>query len=415
MRRALLLLAAWAGAAAGADFLPDPAAAVAAIDSLPAVRAAQARQTEAGARSEALELDPYGFDLALMPTARNAHGRGTYAEWEAGVSRRVRLPGKADIDRKLGGTGIEVADLALADARHAGARLLLAQWLGWLRAAGTDELAAAQARTLEAERAAIATRARRGDLAELDVERAGALAAQAALAAERSAIDREQARLQLLQQFPGLVLPEPPPPLPEPPPVALDEAAAVERIVARSHEIGIALANARRQQYRAERASAERRPDPAVGVRVLQEADGDEYAVGLVLDIPFAAGSQAATARAEYHAVAAADAESAAVVQAIASDARRLARAAPARRAAWLVAQRALAASASALARMERAFALGEAGFADLALARRNRQEAALVELGARLDAHEAVLRLAIDSHELWSGHSDHHDEARGP
>ncbi len=48
--------------------------------------------------------------------------------------RSLRWPGKARIDRGLGGVLNEAAENSLADARHAEARALLAGWFGWLKA-----------------------------------------------------------------------------------------------------------------------------------------------------------------------------------------------------------------------------------------------------------------------------------------
>jgi outer membrane protein TolC len=402
--KALALLAALVAPAASAGFLPDDAAALAAIDALPGVRAAEARSAESGARAEALRRGPYGLELSLTPLARHEQLGRTYSEWEVGVSRSLRLPGKARIDEALGQAGVAAADSGLAEARHSGARLLLARWCDWLRTAALAELAANQRAVLEAEGGNVARRVGAGDLATLDLERAAAALAQGELAAERTRLEREQSRLALAAQFPALTLPAGVPAIPEPAPADADEERIVESILARNHEIEIAEAAVRRQALLAERADAERRPDPKVGLRVVDEADHGEQAVGLVLTLPLAASGSRATALAEQRLASALEAEAAGVRQRLTLEARQLARAVTGRHEAWQAARRALAATSAALRRTERAWQLGEIGFNDLALARRAEQDAASSEITARLDALEARLQLEIDSHARWSG-----------
>ncbi|MCB1749442.1 MAG: TolC family protein, partial [Gammaproteobacteria bacterium] len=269
-----------------------------------------------------------------------------------------------------------------------------------------------QLATVKAEQAAIARRVAGGDLAVLDDDRAAAQTAQAELAVRQRRLERDQARLALVGLFPAIELPPDLPVIPSPDPSLPDVEAAVARAVARSHEIAIALALAERQQLNAARVQSNQRPDPSVGLRILDESRHDQQALAVVLSLPFASAANRASAVAEGHLAAALAAEADGVRQDVEINARQLAEAVPARLEAWQAAQAALAATRDALARVERAFALGEAGYADVALARRAMQDAEYVEIAARLDAHETRLRLAVDSHELWARHF--HQDAHG-
>jgi outer membrane protein, heavy metal efflux system len=396
-----------------ADFLPTTAQAEAAIEALPMVRAAQARTAEAQARGDALAASPYGFEFNLMPGARHEHATSrTYDEWEASLVRRLRLPNKAALDRALGASGVEAASLALGDTRHMGARLLLERWFAWLRAAFETRVAQGQLSALQAEEAAIVKRVTAGDLALLDGDRAAAARAQAEFAVRQRRLERDQARLALVEQFPAVVLPTALPEIPAPTDPLPDADTMVALVVARSHEIGLALALGRRQDLTAARARSERLADPSVGLRVLDESNSDQQVLGLVLNVPFAAPRVRADAIAEGHLAAAAAAEAELVRQDITRAARQLVLALPGRREAWQSADASHAAASAARSRVERAFALGEAGFADLTLARRAEQEAEREEMRARLDAHQARLELAIDSHQLWSRHVDDDEHA---
>lgn len=417
--RALLVLSAvllWQSVDAfEAAFLPEEARVRDAIDARPDVQAAITRQQESQARGEALVRGDYGFELTVMPLARHdTTMNSTWGEVEAMLTRRFRLPAKSRLDRTLATLGEETAGLALADARHLAARILLRRWMDWLRAAGEVALAERQRNLTREEHAAIRRRVALGDLATLDGERADAALAQAEASLARATHAREQARVALAHEFPGLGLPAtvprvPPPGFALPPP---DEVVA--GILAHSHEIGIARALAERQTVVAQRLDADRTPDPSLGLRMLDESQGAQKSLSLVVTIPFAAPSLGPRVTAERHAAAALAADADSLVRDRTVEARQLAEGLPLLDAAWRASSAAAKTADSALARMTRAWALGEAGFSDMALARRAAFEADASELAARLEVHAALLQIEIDTHRLWVV-EPHHGDAETP
>jgi cobalt-zinc-cadmium efflux system outer membrane protein len=58
---------------------------------------------------------------------------GRYTEWDVGLERTVRLPGKRDLDQQLGAAGIATARVGRGEALHEAGRSLLAMWFDWLR------------------------------------------------------------------------------------------------------------------------------------------------------------------------------------------------------------------------------------------------------------------------------------------
>ena len=231
----------------------------------PAVQAALAAREAARARGEALDAGPYEFELNAVGQRRDVRHEGDYTEWEAGISRRLRLPGKAALDRELGGLGNEVAELGIADAFHGAALELLDGWFGWLDAASAVAAAASARDALAEERAAVDKRLARGDAARLDLDLAeSALAgAEAALAEARTAAAERSAALGA--RYPRLALPAAPPPIPDPAAPAMDAAALAAQIVARSHEIGIA--EGRYQAVHEARRARRARPPAGPGAR----------------------------------------------------------------------------------------------------------------------------------------------------
>ena len=184
----------------------------------------------------------------------------------------------------------------------------------------------------------------------------------------------------------------------------------VAGILAHSHEIGIARALAERQTLVAQRLDADRTPDPSLGLRMLDESQGAQKSLSLVVTIPFAAPSLGPRVTAERYAAAALAADSDSLVRDRTVEARQLAEGLPLLNAAWRASADAARAADSALARMTRAWALGEAGLSDLALARRAAFEANAGELAASLEVHAALLQIEIDTHRLWVVEPHHGD-----
>lgn len=384
------------------DALPDEALVLRALLEQPEVRAAAARTQAAGADARALAAGPHEWTLMAAPTARRTDAGAHWTEWELQLGRSLRLPGKARLDRRIGAQGERLAGLARDEAVHRAARSLAAAWIDWLRAGSEAGVAQQQADLLREERDSVARRVALGDAAQRDLElleaeharaEADRLAAQAALQA---------AARDWTMRYPGIPLPVRLPALPEP--GALDEPETDwrDRIVTRSHDIGIAEALAQQQADVAERARAERRPDPAVALRLLDEQGGHERAMGLVLDLPLPGRHRAALAERAAAQALAAEVEADGVRQRIEREAAATVAEVALRHQQWQAQHAAAQAQGAATARTRRAWVLGEVGLSEHLQARRAAHQSALAETRARVDALDAMLRLRIDAHALW-------------
>jgi outer membrane protein TolC len=171
-----------------------------------------------------------------------------------------------------------------------------------------------------------------------------------------------------------------------------------------SHELGMARSEWQRTQALAEKAAAARTPEPTVGLYAGSERGGNERIVGLQLSMPFGG-----TARSAQHEALLAEAQAA---EWRLRDVESRLRAEF--RSQWAQAQ-ALSAGAQALdsasraqnlsaARMQRAYALGEASLADGLNTRRVALQTLRDALTARFDAAYAAARLRLDAHALWAG-----------
>ena len=68
----------------------------------------------------------------LLATVRTTPDQ-RFNEWNVGVERALRLPGKGELDRQLGAAGIASAQISRGDALHEASRMLLSGWFEWLR------------------------------------------------------------------------------------------------------------------------------------------------------------------------------------------------------------------------------------------------------------------------------------------
>ncbi len=245
-------------AAFAQDFLPAPEIADIALSSHPAVLAEQERANVSRGEAMRLAADPYEWTLSGTYLNRSIRGVGDFSEYDAGLSRGLRLPGKAEIDQQIGRHGVSAAENAAEDARHQAALSLLDAWLGWLSAREAAAIHREQVAAFERELSAVERRLTIDDAAPLEVEMARAALAEAQAAAARSSGAVLRSAASLAAWFPELPLPVEPmllssPALPD------DLDALRQAVVSNSHEIGYvediarradAVARERRQRKR---------------------------------------------------------------------------------------------------------------------------------------------------------------------
>lgn len=403
------LLVALACRAAPTD-LPEAKTAAAALDNHPQVHAALARLRMAEAEQARLRAGPHEYGLRLSSQRRNVRGGPDHTEWEAAIERGLRLPGKAQLDERIGAAGVEEARERVGEARHEAARLLLGLWYAALQAQAEVRIWTEQVALLEAEGRSVRTRIKAGDAARMQGLQADAAIAQAVAQLGQAQARARSALSELNRHFPELPAPgetAAEPRLPEG-----DEAAWVAQTLAHNHELLAAQRAAERARLLAQRLESDRRPDPVLGLRYASEQGGEERIIGLSLALALPGQGRQAAALGQ-----AAEAE--ALAQAEAAVRRRLAAEAANN---WLRVSgavetyRRLAQAAEAATRhaelTRRAHELGELGLTEVLLARRTALEARLATEQARLSANEAIARLLLDAHQLWPL-DEHHDAAQ--
>ena len=397
----LLALAAAAPLAAETG-LPDEAAVARALDEHPSVMAAQARLEAAEARATGLRKGPHEFTFTGTYIRRTVDREGDFDEYDAQLSRAIRLPGKARLDREIGAYGVEEAANLAEDARHQAALLLAMHWYDWLSASAQANVDRAAVANFEQALAAVTRRMELRDAAQLEVDQASAALASARLAAEQSSGLATLARAPLATHFPALPLPDTAPELPFPEIAEAELAQLRDHVISNSHEVAAAEAEALRMGAVAARAKKDRMADPTLGVRLFSERDGHEQGAGLVFSIPLGGGHRKALAQEAGAGAYAARAEEQLARFTVQETADADVAEARYRLAAWERAQEAVAAQMAALVKLRRGHELGEIDLADLLLGERMVHDAFRMEAQARAEAARAVTKLRIDSHELW-------------
>ena len=387
---------------------PPEAAVTAALDNHPTVVAARARITSARADARMLAVGPQEVVVQGTVQRRDVRGVGNVPEYDLQLTRPIRLPGKAAIDRRVGAAEIDAADNRADDARHQAALMLSRQWWAWAGAAEESRTLRATADLMVTAAQATRQRLRLRDASALELD--SALAAQAsARAAALSAAARENgARAVLAANFPDLPLPSEAPPLPVPALPAEGPARLAVLVVERSHEIGASAADLARAEAMKARAARDRVADPSIGVRGFSEQGGNERGVGVFVSMPLGGRSRAAAAEKASALSAAAAADLAATRSSINAMAAEDAALAVGYLRAWEQAQIAAAASMTAADRQRRGHSMGGVDLADRLLIERLARDAALDEVKARTAALEAITRFRVDSHTLWMHAEDH-------
>lgn len=385
--------------------LPPPARVRAAIADAPEVSEAASLVEAAQAERRQLAVGPHEWTTNAQYQRRRVHEIGAserFNEWSVALERGIRLPGKAELDRRLGAERIDEAGLALADAQHESSRRLLARWYGYLREREGAQLLERQAQLAAREAQAVSRRRQLGDASRLDEMQATAEAEQAE-AARRVAIDlAERARIALVRAFPLMKDIESPETLPDPSEPAEDLASLAHSALEEDHGLRLAQATAQLAQTEARRALADRRPDPTVGVQYGTERNADERILGVFVSIPFGGEARRAAADASLARAFALDRRVEARRRQIDSQVAGLLAAARSGVARWQVAQRSAELQAQAAERIARARELGETGLAEVLRARRLALEAALRAANVRVDALESRTRLLLDAHRIW-------------
>ena len=366
----------------------------------PRVSAARAGLEVGRQEAGILDQSPYEWTPRVTGQQRRIDTGLRYNEWNVGIERTIRLPGKATADRNIGRATLEASQARYGEALHETARDFMGLWVDWLAAEQALELATRNLESVQESLSVVEKRSRAGDASKLDASIARAELSEQRRLHNDAKTQASAAWLRLSTHFPAL----PRQIVPLPPPLAVGEDAAFwrQRILAESDELKVAEAEMRIAQAHAERARADRTPDPTLGVFTASEFGNQERIFGLAISIPIPGGGRDARS-------ARATATIEVSRQGIESVKRRLeagvaSAVATARGAndSLSIANEGAATMSENARLMQRAYALGEAELQALLLARRQATTATTNALQAQVTALKAYYGLLIDAHLIW-------------
>lgn len=419
MRRcaSALLLAALCSAgpafAADADYpdLPPHAQVDAALDNHIDVLNAETGVRVERTNQRRWESGNYEFNVRAGSAQRRTTVPGQKLhEWDVAIERPLRLINKVLIDSDIGAEGVARAAHALGDARHETGRTLLHLWFNWQREQTQALQWQQQADILRQQAQTTEKRLKAGDAPRMELSQANAAVAQATVALQQARMRAELAGNELARQFP-LIIPPPQPASSEPRPIAGSLDHWKQAILDHNHELEMVRSERRIQQMLAERSSADRIPDPTIGLRYANELGGNEKVAGVYVSVPLSFGLRGSHAEnAAQQAEIAGNRENA-VMRRLDADIYAAHTQATRSYEIWLQAREAADSIRQNAELVTRAYSLGESSLTETLTARRLALESALSESLARLDANEARYRLLLDAHQLWQSEADQHGE----
>jgi hypothetical protein len=394
---------AWAAEFREYSDLPPQAMVQQVLQSYPSVLAARSGIKAGEAARDRLEAGSHEFNVTAGAARRRVvDGGEQLRDWNVGLERAVRLPRKAELDSALGQQNLILTNNAYGDAMHEAGRKLLSGWFAWLRERAQLEQWQQQVEVLKQQLDVVARRVKAGDAARLEEELAQAALMQAEISLQQARLRADNARVNLSRYFPTLALPSQTAATEQMQPPAQDLAYWLDLGLDHNHELMLARAESRMAQLTAQRADAERVPDPSLGLNYLSERNGSENVTGVYVSMSLPGGARrAASAESQAHAEMAAQRE-ALVLRRIEAEISAAYNNAKAAHASWQSASAASELMQRNEAKMARAYELGEMGLNEVLLARRQGMEARLSATLARFEAAETHYRLLLDTHQLW-------------
>lgn len=388
--------------AARADYLPDPAAAEAALLVSPMVAQARGEFAAQSLKSKSLRNGREEWTLSADALQRRIDApQDRFAEWGVALSRPLRLPARAAADRALAGALTAHAEASLGEAMHESGRQLLALWFDWLNAASQTKLWLAQVAIADQQLATVNARIRLGEAPRSERVNAEAALAQARLQQQQAATREQRARSRLVAQYPGLpVTADDTLPPPVPPSGTAEDY--VSTVLAHDHELSRARRQADMLRAEARQLASRRSVDPNVGVFYKNEMGGNEHLLGVSVGLTLPGSARRTDQQAAEQLSATAQDAAIRLEQRLREEARANFEAAIAQTANWQQADRAAQSLTEAAQLSARAYSLGEGSLDQVLINRRLALEGQLMAQQAQLDALSAEARLKLDSHQLW-------------
>jgi cobalt-zinc-cadmium efflux system outer membrane protein len=372
----------------------------------PALAAADGALSSAQIEANQLSLSPYDWVARGTYQQRNyANGAGKSSnsnEWNFGVERTIRLPAKVRADEASTKAANQMAPLQYQQTRRQVAADLLDAWFDWLAVDASKTLLLRQQTAVADNVAAVAKRVKGGDAAQLEQKLASA--ELTTLQRQVSEANNAEASAWTLLMVRYQANPDvKPSTIPEPIAVPYDSAWWQSKMLETNDSLALARSHVISAEAAAQRAKAERQPDPTIGVFTASEAYGNERIIGVSASIPI--GGKRRSLEVERMMV---QANNARLNLTLVEREQRAAvqtsyRTAQGYFERWQLAQQAAITMADNARLTQKAYGLGEGDIQLLLLARRQALAAAEDEVTTKISALRAYYQLLLSAKLLWS------------
>ena len=372
-----------------------------ALDNYPIYQQATQNIETSRAQAESLRIGSHELTLGGSYTRRQINGLGNFGEYDATLSKGLRIRGKAQLDKESGLLGIEVAKNIAEDARHQTALALKQVWMDWLHASEIRNIRQENVAIHRKSLIALEKRRHLNDASDLDVG-----LAQSALETSLSLLaiaqsEEELTRAAIAANFPEIIAPPRAPHLPAPDqPVNMQNWSQL--VLMRSHEITIAEKKAEQLSVQARRSKLDKYADPTIGLRLFHEQGGNETGIGLSVSMPIGVKQRSAIAARDYSKAKAAQYAATYTRREVDLVAKRDVQMVLNTYRIWQSTVKALERSLFVIEKKRRSYELGAHDYTALLLAEQQFLDSKESEAQARHKAHNAWLQLRIDAHELW-------------
>lgn len=371
------------------------------LQSDPAMQESDFERARARHEAGMLRASPNEWTINAAGQRRRYDIGGTSNEWNAGIERTMRLPGKRSLDTRLGNDTEAIAEARQGDTQLQAVDDLVGLWLTWSAAAEERRLIDEQVDLVEKNRDAVEKRVKAGDAARLDLNLADADRADIERLQSELRTNEAQARARLGARFPDL--PVEPPRLSQPLPIDESPDRLRTALLSRNPALQVANAELRFAESSVARERADRLPDPTIGVFSASEAFGNERIVGLSVSVPLPGEYRSQKLG---RALSVRDKTEAALKreqQRVDAETSSRLLELQGRFDSWLLAKASADRSRENATLTQRAYALGEADLQTLLLARRQSLDATRTAVRAQFDAVLARYQIALAVGELWS------------
>ncbi|MEO7323570.1 MAG: TolC family protein [Dokdonella sp.] len=367
----------------------------------PVVREAQSGVSAAGHDAGMLRASPNEWTVNATGQRRTYGGNTPSREWNVGIERTFRLPGKRQLDGRLGDVEIALGesryDQALRDAKHD----LVDLWLDWRGAAETAVLVDDQVTLAKSNRDVVEKRLKAGDAAKLDLNVADTDLADIDRVRSEARTNETKARARLTARFSDVKADAGR--LSDPAPFAEPVDFWKEQLLQRNPALRTAEAERERATLGATRARADRAPDPTIGVFSASEAFSNERIIGLSLSVPLSGSYRSQKMARALDAADQTEAALARMRQRVEAEAIELYSDAVGGHERWQLSTKTALRTSENVRLTQRAYSLGEVDLQTLLITQRQSLDTARIALQAQVDALRARYRLLIDSGRLWS------------